>query len=75
MPIETTSNTKEVQTEVISMNIKQEYKKLKAIYAKLTQKIDGIKLESQMYKYNEQKFKNDDQRVSYYTGLASFLIL
>ena len=28
-----------------------------------------------MYKYNEQKFKNDDQRVSYYTGLACFKAL
>ena len=28
-----------------------------------------------MYKYNEQKFKNDDQMMSYYTVLACFDIL
>lgn len=27
-----------------------------------------------MYKYNEQKFKNNDQRVSYLTGLAEAAI-
>ena len=54
------------------ISIEQENAELKRINTKLAKEITEPKAEIQKYKFNEEKFKDDDQRVSYYTGLACF---
>ena len=56
-------------------SIQQKNAELKRINIKFAKKITELKSEIQNYKFNEEKFKNDDQRVLHYTGLACFYIL
>ena len=71
--IEAGVKSKEIQTDASFItSIEQENAELKRINTKLAKEITEPKAEIQKYKFNEEKFKDDDQRVSYYTGLACF---
>ena len=71
--IDADGKSKEIQTDVSFItSIEQENAELKRINTKLAEEITEVKSEIQKYKFNEGKFKDDDQRVSYYTGLACF---
>ena len=71
--IEAGVKSKEIQTDASFItSIELENAELKRINRKLAQEIAELKSEIQKYKFNEGKFKDDDQRVSYYTGLACF---
>ena len=64
---------KETQTDASFItSIEQKNAELKRINRKLAKEITELKSEIQKDKFNEGKFKDDDQRVSYYTGLACF---
>ena len=63
--------SKENQTDASFItSIELENAELKRINRKLAKEITELKSEIQKDKFNEGKFKDDDQRVSYYTGLA-----
>ena len=71
--IEAGVKSKEIQTDASFItSIEQENEELKRINRKLAKEITELKSEIQKDKFNEGKFKDDDQRVSYYTGLACF---
>ena len=50
--------------------MEQENTELKRINTKLTKEIAELISETQKYKFDEGKFKDDDQRVSYYSRLS-----
>ena len=71
--IEAGVKLKETQTDASFItSIEQKNAELKRINRKLAKEITELKSEIQKDKFNEGKFKDDDQRVSYYTGLACF---
>ena len=71
--IEAGVKSKEIQTDVSFItSIEQENAELKRVNTKLAKEIFELKSEIQKHKFNEEKFKDDDQRVSYYIYLACF---
>ena len=71
--IEAGVKSKEIQTDASFItSIELENAELKRINTKLAQEIAELKSEIQKYKFNEGKFKDDDQRVSYYTDSVCF---
>ena len=66
--IEAGVKSKEIQTDASFItSIEQENAELKRINTKLTKENAELKSEIQKYKFNEGKFKDDDQRVSLYS--------